>query len=65
MSADSLQWPLVNKSTFIWIFMNKKGDIKKKVYDKKKKKKKTVTTNSFVAKTKFRPTLVVCPSHPH
>lgn len=40
MSADSLQWPLVNKSTFIWIFMNKKGDIKKKVYDTKKKKKK-------------------------
>lgn len=62
MSADSLQWPLVNKSTFIWIFMNKKGDIKRKVYDTQKK---TVTTNSFVAKTKFRPTLVVCPSHPH
>lgn len=39
MRADSLQWPLVNKSTFIWIFMNKKGDIKKKVYDKQKKKK--------------------------
>lgn len=42
MSADSLQWPLVNKSTFIWIFMNKKGDIKKKkcMIQKKKRKKK-------------------------
>lgn len=44
MSADSLQWPLVNKSTFIWIFMNKKGDIKKKVYDKQKKKRQSQRT---------------------